>query len=202
MKTIVLATTNSGKLKDYKSLFDNHQIQLISQAELNIPEIEETGLTFIENAILKARNACEISGLAALGDDGGLVVDALNGAPGLYSARYAGKNASPAENIQKLLKELDKIPNASRSAHLYLTIVYLRHAKDPNPIICEGTWNLEVMHEPKGTEGFGYLPILYVPTHQCAASELSIEERTRINHRGQAFRKLIEALKWKYRNVN
>lgn len=194
MEKIILATTNPGKEKDYKSLFINYPIQLISQSEFNIPEIEETGLTFIENAILKARNACNFTGLPALGDDGGLVVDALQGAPGLYSARYAGKNASAEDNIQKLLKELDKIPNAPRTAHLYLTIVYLRHAKDPNPIICEGYWNLEILHEPTGVQGFGYLPILYVPTHKCGAAELSVEERTRINHRGKAFRKLIEEL--------
>lgn len=200
-KTIVLATTNPGKVKDYQALFANFHLKIKSQADLNLPEIEETGKTFVENAILKARNACALTGLPALGDDGGLVVEALQGAPGLYSARFAGKKASAEENIQKLLTELNKIPNASRAAQLYLIIVYLRHENDPNPIICEGSWELEIMHEPLGTHGFGYLPILYEPKLRCGAAELTVEEKTKINHRGQAFQKLVSALKheWKLR---
>lgn len=194
MSKIVLATTNSGKIKDYQALFSPYSIELITHSECNLSEVEETGLTFVENALLKARNASLETGLPALGDDGGLVVDALQGAPGLYSARYAGYKASASDNIQKLLKELDQIPNASRSAKLYLIIVYLRHAEDPAPIICEGTWELEIMHNPHGTLGFGYLPILFEPNKKCGAAELPVEERSKINHRGQAFRKLITAL--------
>lgn len=191
----MLASSNPGKEKDYKKLFSEFPIQLIPQGALQIPEVEETGLTFVENAILKARNACLISGLPSIGDDGGLVVDALFGAPGLYSARYAGKNANMEENIHKLLLALKEVPAKDRTARLCLILVYLRHHHDPDPIICEGTWELTVMETRKGTQGFGYLPILYVPTHQCGAAELSLEARNKINHRSQAFHKLIDHFK-------
>ncbi len=193
-KEIVLATTNPGKITDYETLFSHYPIRLRKQEEFQLTEVEETGLTFVENAILKARNACLATGLSALGDDGGLIVDALQGEPGLYSARYAGYKATPQENIEKLLTELNKIPNAARTARLYLVIVYLRHAKDPAPVICEGSWELEVMHEPRGNLGFGYLPILFEPRKKCGAAELPLEERNKINHRSKAFQKLIQSL--------
>jgi len=191
LERVVLASTNPGKIKDFQVLIGNHPIQLIPQTALNIPEIPETGHTFVENALLKARNAAALSGLPAIADDSGLVVDALAGAPGLHSARYAGPNASADENIQKLLNELAKIPNVNRKARFYAVLVFVRYPEDPTPLIAEGTWEGEILEEPTGENGFGYLPVFYSTQHHCSAALLSTEERTKINHRGQAFRKLI-----------
>jgi XTP/dITP diphosphohydrolase len=192
LKSFVLASTNPGKIKDYQEMLRGHFIKLIPQSEFAVPEVEETGLTFVENALIKARHASLITGLPALGDDSGLVVDALDGAPGLYSARYAGKGANMEDNIQKLLAELSKKPNANRRARFYAVIVLLRYPHDPAPLICEGNWEGEILKQPQGEHGFGYLPIFYVPTHHCSGAELSQEERSKINHRGQAFRKLLD----------
>lgn len=191
MKTLVLASTNPGKIADFREMLSPYSIQVTPQAELSVPEIAETGLTFVENALIKARHAATVTGLPAFADDSGLVVDALDGAPGLYSARYAGDHAPATDNIQKLTNELAKIPNASRKAHFYAVIVLLRYPHDPVPLICEGTWEGEILTKPQGNNGFGYLPIFYSTQHQCAAAELSIQERMRASHRGQAFQQLL-----------
>lgn len=194
MNKIVLATTNQGKIKDFQELIRELPIEMIPQTQLNVPEIEEIGHSFVENAILKARNAAHHTGLPAIGDDSGLITDALKGAPGLYSARYAKKGATDAENIQKLLDELKKIPNAERTARFYTVCVYLRYPNDPAPIICEGTLEGEILEAPRGNQGFGYLPIFYLPKLGCAAAELSLAARNKIGHRALAFQKLLHHL--------
>ena len=192
MQNLILASTNPGKIADYRSLLSDYPVHLIAQSELAVPEVEETGLTFVENALIKARHAAELCNQPALGDDSGLVVDALQGGPGLYSARFAGPKATALDNIQKLLQELDKIPNAPRTARFYAVIVLLRYPQDPVPIICEGTWEGEILKEPTGEHGFGYLPVFYSYANQKPAALLTQEERVLVNHRGKAFRQLIE----------
>ncbi len=187
MHRIVLATTNSGKLKEIQPFLSNYQIQLRS-----FEPVEETGLPFVENAILKARHAAQITGLPALADDSGLVVDALDGAPGIYSARYAGENVSAESHIQKLLKALEN--ETHRNAHFYCVLVYLTHPRDPAPIISQGIWEGTILVDKQGENGFGYDPIFYVPTHHCSAAELSSEEKNRISHRGQALKILCKQL--------
>lgn len=190
MKQFVLASTNPGKIKDFQEIVRPYSIEIIPQSHFSVPEAEETGLTFIENALIKARHASALSGLPAIAEDSGLLVDALNGAPGLYSARYAKKNATAEENIQKLLAELASVPQSKRSARFYAVIVLLKGPEDPMPFMSEGIWEGEILATPRGQNGFGYLPIFYVPTHQCSGAEMSLEERNRINHRFQAFQKL------------
>lgn len=194
MRTVVLATSNPGKVREINKLLEPHQLQVVPQSEYDVPEAEETGLTFVENAILKARNAAAHTGLPAIGDDSGIEVDALHGAPGIYSARYAGKDASDRANVDKLLEALDGIPELARTARFQCVIVYLRHPADPTPIICLGTWEGRILDQPRGESGFGYDPIFYVPTHQCSAAELPAETKNRLSHRGQALIKLIQAL--------
>jgi XTP/dITP diphosphohydrolase len=197
MYTLALASTNPGKIADFQELFSPYRIKLIPQIELSIPEIPETGLTFVENALIKARHAAEHTGLPAISDDSGLVVDGLDGAPGLYSARYAGINASAEDNIQKLLTELAKKPHASRKARFYCVIALLQYPQDPAPLICEGTWEGEILTEPQGENGFGYMPIFFSTPHQCGAATLSVQERALTSHRGQAFQQLLQ----KYLNI-
>lgn len=193
MSKFVLATANPGKIKDYFELVSPYpNIELIPQTQLAVDEVAETGLTFVENALIKARHAAQVTGLASIGDDSGLVVDALEGAPGLYSARYAGIQATAEENIEKLLDALAQIPNAPRTARFYAVVVLLRSPLDPTPLICEGTWEGEILFEPKGQNGFGYLPIFFSHPHQGAAAELSLQEKTKHSHRGRAFIKLLE----------
>lgn len=195
MKQIVIATTNPGKIREFEGLFSTLSYNFIAQDKFNIPEIEETGLTFVENALIKARFVSKMTGLPAIADDSGLVVDALNGAPGIYSARYAGKNASSAENIAKLLTALKDSSETKRTARFYCVLVLLQSWNDPLPIISEGFWEGRILFEPQGAGGFGYDPIFYVPTHHCSAAELSKTEKMRISHRGQALKKLFETQK-------
>ena len=159
-----------------------------------MPDAEETGLTFVENAILKARNAALHSGLAAIADDSGIEVDALRGAPGIYSARYAGPGASDQANLEKLLDALKDVPQQQRSARFQCLMVYLRHAEDPTPIICQGTWEGLIAREPAGDNGFGYDPVFWVPSHGCTSAQLPPQEKNRLSHRGQALHKLLAAL--------
>ncbi len=194
MKKIVLASNNPGKVRELGQMLAGLDLEVVPQSEFGTPEIEETGLTFVENAILKARNAAEHSGLPAIADDSGIEVDALNGAPGIYSARYAGAGASDADNVNKLLFDLKDVPRNLRSARFQCLLVYLRHANDPTPIICKGTWDGRILFEPVGSSGFGYDPVFYVPTHDCSAAELSAEVKNSLSHRGQALRKLVAAL--------
>ncbi len=192
---IVLASNNPGKVREISQLLAPLKLEVVPQTELGVAEVEETGLTFVENAILKARNAAGHTGLAAIADDSGLEVDALHGAPGIHSARYAGANGNDRANIARLLGELLDVPEAQRTARFQCLMVYLRHAGDPTPIICQGTWEGRVLFAPRGANGFGYDPVFFVPTHNCSAAELPADVKNQLSHRGQALHKLLEALR-------
>ena len=194
-KKIVLASSNSGKLREIQAVLNQQRYQLIKQSELNVPDVPETGTTFVENAIIKARHAAEHTGLPALADDSGIEVDALQGAPGVYSARYAGTHGEDDANNAKLLQELKGVADAQRTARFQCVIVYMRHAQDPMPLVCEGTWEGKILHTPKGSNGFGYDPLFFVPTHGCSSAELDPAEKNKISHRAQALQKLISTLK-------
>jgi XTP/dITP diphosphohydrolase len=194
MQKLTFASNNQHKIKELKQILFNSPYNIIPQSDFNVSEQAETGLTFVENAILKARNACRHTKLPAIADDSGLEVNALKGEPGIYSARYAGEKASDTDNNSKLLFQLKNIPNESRSAKFQCLIVFLRHELDPTPIICQGTWHGSIAHEPRGENGFGYDPIFYVPTHDCSAAELPPEIKNQISHRAQALRILANSL--------
>ena len=193
-KTIVLASSNAGKVREFNQLLGGLNLEVVPQSRFNVADADETGLTFVENAILKARNAAQHTGLPALADDSGLEVDALNGAPGIYSARYAGANASDTENLQKLLGLLKDVPEEKRGARFQCVLVYLRHALDPTPLICQGTWEGRILREPRGANGFGYDPVFYVATHAKSSAELTPEIKNTLSHRGQALRQLVSGL--------
>ena len=193
-KTIVLASSNAGKLREFNQLLGGLHLEVVPQSQFNVTDADETGLTFVENAILKARNAAQHTGLPALADDSGLEVDALNGAPGIYSARYAGANASDTDNLQKLLGLLKDAPEEKRGARFQCVLVYLRHALDPTPLICQGTWEGRILREPRGANGFGYDPVFYVATHAKSSAELTPEVKNTLSHRGQALRQLVSGL--------
>lgn len=192
-KKIVLASGNSGKLREIQAVLDAQRFTLVKQSELNVPDVPETGTTFVENAIIKARHAAKITGLPALADDSGIEVDALQGAPGVYSARYAGTHGEDDANNAKLLEELKNVSNEQRTARFQCVIVFMRHADDPMPVICEGTWEGLILQELSGANGFGYDPLFFVPTHKCSSAELDPAEKNRISHRAQALQKLIAA---------
>ena len=194
MKKIVLASNNKGKVREIGQILAELDMEVHPQSEFKVVEAEETGLSFVENAILKARNAAQFARLPAIADDSGIEVDALNGAPGIYSARYAGKGASDQANLQKLLSELKDVPEAQRTARFQCLMVYMRHAEDPTPLICQGTWEGIITFEPSGEHGFGYDPVFYVPTHHCTSAELAPEVKNSISHRSQALRALVDAL--------
>jgi len=187
---IVLATGNAGKARELQDLLAGSGMQIILQTEIGVRPAEETGLTFIENALLKARNAAEQTGLPAIADDSGLEVDALKGEPGIHSARYAGPQASDADNVQKLLRELHGVPVVKRSARFRCVLVYMRHGRDPAPLVCEGVWEGSILDAARGTNGFGYDPVFLVPDKSCTSAELAPEEKNRLSHRGQALAKL------------
>lgn len=191
---VVLASGNKGKLNEFNQLLAPLDIEVLPQSEFNVSSIEETGLTFIENAILKARHASEISGLPAIADDSGLEVDALKGAPGIYSARYSGEDANDNANNQKLLRELSGVPAENRTARFQCVLVYLEHPADPTPIVCQGSWEGVILEAPAGEQGFGYDPLFWVPSKQCASAELDRDEKNRLSHRGKALGKLISKL--------
>jgi len=194
MKKIVLASSNPGKLRELGQLFAHLDITLVPQSEFDIQDAEETGKTFVENAILKARHAAGLSGLPAIADDSGIVVDFLGGAPGIYSARYAGEGATDQANLDLLLNRLAEVPEPQRSARFKCLMVYMAHFEDPNPLIAEGTWEGRILFAPRGKNGFGYDPVFYVPTHNCSSAELPSETKNALSHRGQAVRGLIELL--------
>lgn len=194
MTTIVLASNNPGKVREFNELLAGHHIEVVPQSKYQVPDVEETGLTFVENAIIKARNAALHTGLPAIADDSGIEVDALNGAPGIYSARYAGKGANDRTNLEKLLLDLSDVPEAERTARFQCLMVFMRHANDPTPLICQGTWEGRILFAPRGDNGFGYDPVFYVPTHDCSSAELPPEIKNSLSHRGQALRKLVAAL--------
>ncbi|SEH06845.1 XTP/dITP diphosphatase [Candidatus Venteria ishoeyi] len=190
MSQIVLASNNAGKVREFNELLADLNMEIIPQGKWDFPEAEETGLSFVENAILKARHACEHTGLPALADDSGIEVDALDGAPGIYSARFAGQGASDADNYDLLLNKLKDTPSAERSARFQCLLVYMRHAKDPTPLICQGAWEGQILSTPQGDNGFGYDPVFYVPDLDCSAAQLSSEQKNQRSHRGQALRAL------------
>ena len=195
MDKIVLASSNKGKTAEIQYLLADLPIELIPQTALNIPDIEETGLTFIENAILKARNAAALSGLPALADDSGLAVDCLHGAPGVYSARYAGPGAQDTDLIHKLLQEMKKVDSGNRRARYHCVMALLTFPADPAPLICHGVWEGEILHSARGQQGFGYDPVFFVPERNCSAAELAPKEKNQISHRGQAMRQLMAVLR-------
>ena len=190
MNKLVLASGNAGKLRELSTLLEDFGYQVHSQSEFNVTEPEETGTTFVENAIIKARNAAEHTGLPALADDSGIVVDALQGAPGVYSVRFAGKKASDEANNALLVEKLASVPIAQRTARYRAVIVFMRHAGDPSPIICEGSWEGLIQLEPQGEGGFGYDPYFFLPTQGCTSAQLSAEEKNRLSHRGEALQQL------------
>ena len=194
MKEIVLASGNPGKVREINQLLANLDLQVRPQGEFGVEDVEETGLSFVENALIKARNAARHTGLPAIADDSGIEVDALNAAPGIYSARYAGAGASDRANLEKLLEALRDVPEAERCARFQCLMVYMRHAEDPTPIICQGTWEGRILSEARGANGFGYDPVFYVPTHDCSSAELPPDIKNTLSHRGQALRKLVAAL--------
>ncbi len=194
MTRIVLASSNPGKVREINELLSQMDISVIPQSEFNVEDAEETGLTFVENALLKARNAAAHTGLPAIADDSGIEVDYLNGAPGIYSARYANEGAGDQANLEKLLNDLQDVPEARRTARFQCLMVYLRHARDPTPIICQGTWEGRILTAARGDNGFGYDPVFYVPTHHCSSAELAPEIKNALSHRGQALQKLVAAL--------
>ena len=193
MTRIVLASGNKGKLREFSAMFSEHfandNVELIPQTELNVSDADETGLSFVENAIIKARHACQVTGLPALADDSGIEIDALDGALGIYSARYSGEGDQA--NNAKVLENMKGIPEAQRTARFQCVLVYMRHAEDPTPQVFQGAWEGIILTEPSGTEGFGYDPIFYVPSEQCSAAELSRERKNNLSHRGQAIQQLL-----------
>jgi XTP/dITP diphosphohydrolase len=197
MQKLVLASGNAGKLREFREILAPHGFQLIAQGELGIADPEETGLSFVENALLKARHASQLSNLPALADDSGLCVDALGGAPGLYSARYAGEHGNHAANIQRLLQALGG--QTERGAYFISVIALLRHPLDPAPLIAEGRWHGRILEAPRGDGGFGYDPVFEDPDSGCSAAELASEHKHRVSHRGQALTALIAALRHTHR---
>lgn len=183
---IVLASGNAGKLREFSQIFSEWQVEVLPQSAFDVPEAEETGLSFIENAILKARNAARHSGLPALADDSGLAVDALGGAPGIYSARFAGAGADDAKNNGRLLEALQGVDDSHRGAAFYCALAFVRSAEDPVPVVCTGSWRGRILQAPRGEQGFGYDPLFWVEDHQCSSAELPRETKNRISHRARA----------------
>ncbi|MGB0237269.1 MAG: RdgB/HAM1 family non-canonical purine NTP pyrophosphatase [Cycloclasticus sp.] len=188
---IVLASGNQGKIAEIQAMLQHHDIEVISQSFFEVPDIEETGTTFIENAIIKARHAAKITGLPAIADDSGLEVDAINGQPGVYSARYAGLPSNDTLNTKKLLKALDGIPEKKRSARFHCLMIFMAHATDPSPLIGQGTWEGRIAFQEAGDNGFGYDSVFYSPEHQCVSAELTATIKNRVSHRAQALNQLM-----------
>ena len=195
MQKVVLATGNAGKVRELAHLLAEFGLDVVAQTDLGVESAEETGLTFIENAILKARHAARITGLPAIADDSGLAVDALGGAPGIYSARYAGEGASDQQNLEKLLVALRDVPAGQRQAQFHCVLVYLRHADDPTPLVCHGSWPGEITFAAEGTHGFGYDPIFFAPEAGKTAATLTRDEKRAVSHRGRALSQLLDAMK-------
>ncbi len=192
--TIVLATGNQGKVKELSSLLENLPVTIVPQSDFNLDEVAETGTTFIENAIIKARYAAEKTGFAAIADDSGLAVDALNGAPGIYSARYAGENANDQANNQKLLSALENTKETQRTARFHCVLVYMQNADDPTPLVCHGVWEGFITKAPQGDMGFGYDPLFYVPQYKATSAQLARKLKNTISHRAQALKLLLPLL--------
>ncbi|MDC9512950.1 XTP/dITP diphosphatase [Pseudoalteromonas sp. CST5] len=194
-KTLVLATGNPGKVNELANMLSPLNINVLPQSDFIVGEVAETGTTFVENAIIKARHAAKITGMPAIADDSGLEVDGLNGAPGVYSARFAGESASDQDNIDKLLNELADNPN--RKARFWCVLVLMRHADDPTPLICSASWEGEITQTQNGEGGFGYDPVFFVAEQNCTSAELTKEQKNAVSHRGQALKKLLLELQSK-----
>lgn len=188
---IVIASGNPGKLRELHALLSGRGLQVVPQSDYDVSPPEETGLTFVENALIKARHAARVTGLPALADDSGIEVDALNGAPGIYSARYAGPDADDETNNRKLLQGLNGVPLEKRTARYQCLIVFMRHDRDPTPLICQGSWEGVITESPRGAGGFGYDPLFWLPEKNCTAAELPADEKNRISHRALALRELL-----------
>jgi XTP/dITP diphosphohydrolase len=194
MQRFVLASGNKGKIREFQQRLTGSNIEVLPQSEFQVPEVAETGLSFVENAIIKARNAARHTGLAAIADDSGIEVDALQGEPGIYSARFSGDNATDQSNNQKLLQLLENVPSEQRSARFQCVLVVMRHATDPTPAIFQASWEGRIVDQADGNNGFGYDPIFYVDDLQCTAAELAPEQKNQISHRGQAMTELVKFL--------
>ncbi|MFT5720893.1 MAG: XTP/dITP diphosphohydrolase [Motiliproteus sp.] len=194
MQQIVLASGNAGKLREFNQVLSGLNFQVLPQSQFAVGEVDETGLTFVENALLKARHVSEVSGLPALADDSGLEVDFLKGAPGIYSARFSGAGATDARNNALLLEQLSGVPQAQRSARFQCLLVYLRHPLDPTPLICQGTWEGRILETPRGDQGFGYDPLFWVPECDASSAQLAPEQKNRLSHRGQAVAEFVRQL--------
>jgi non-canonical purine NTP pyrophosphatase, rdgB/HAM1 family len=195
MNKVVLATGNAGKVKEMAGLLGEFGFEVLPQSDFAVTEADETGTTFIENAIIKARHAAKLTGLPAIADDSGLEVDALKGAPGVYSARYAGVDANDADNVAKLLDAMHDVDNNARQARFHCVLVYMRHANDPTPLVCHGVWEGQIAHASQGDNGFGYDPVFLPHDQQCTAAEMPASEKKQRSHRGQALNALFQALK-------
>ncbi|WP_316678509.1 RdgB/HAM1 family non-canonical purine NTP pyrophosphatase [uncultured Tolumonas sp.] len=194
MEKVVLATGNKKKVEELNALLADLNYAVVPQSEFHVESVPETGTTFVENAIIKARHAARVTGLPAIADDSGIEVDALLGRPGVYSARYAGEDASDQDNLEKLLEEMNGVPPVLRTARYWCVLVYMRHADDPTPIICQASWEGSLATEPSGENGFGYDPIFNVPDLDCTAAELEPATKNRLSHRGKALAQLAKAL--------
>jgi XTP/dITP diphosphohydrolase len=192
-KKIVLASSNAGKIREINHLLSSYGIEVVPQTQFNVPDAVEDGLSFVENAIIKARHAAKLSGLPAIADDSGIEVDALNHAPGIYSARYSGEG--DAKNNEKMLRELNGVPDEKRAARYQCVMVFMRDGNDPMPVIAQGTLEGRILTAPRGTGGFGYDPLFWLPEHNCAAAELTLDEKNKISHRAQALNALLAQLK-------
>lgn len=202
MQKLVLASGNQGKAREIQALLNSYEV--ITQDKFNIPEIIETGTTFVENAILKARNAANYVNLPTLADDSGLIIDVLNGNPGIISARYAGIHANDIDNINKVIQNIQHISAEKLTARFVCVIVYLRHKKDPSPIIAEGVWEGKIISTPKGKNGFGYDPIFWLDKYQCTSAELTPQLKNQVSHRSKALNRLQKLIKKSgcYKNIN
>ncbi|WGY48617.1 XTP/dITP diphosphatase [Vibrio sp. ABG19] len=194
MNKIVLATGNQGKVREMADLLAEFGFDVVAQSEFNVSDVAETGTTFIENAIIKARHAAKETGMAAIADDSGLEVDYLAGAPGVYSARYAGVGATDADNLNKLLEAMQGVPQEQRTARFHCVLVLMRHADDPTPLVCHGKWEGRILEQAQGSNGFGYDPVFFVPQENCASAELEPARKKQLSHRGQALNKLFQAI--------
>jgi len=191
---IVLATGNKGKLAEFQHLLESLPFDILPQSDFEVSEAIENGLSFVENALIKARHAAYLTDLPAIADDSGLEVDALNGAPGIYSSRFSGENATDQQNNLQLLSLLQEVPREQRTARFHCLLVFLRHAEDPTPLICQGTWEGLIGFTPEGDNGFGYDPLFYIPELGCTSAQLGKEEKNRISHRARAMALLQERL--------
>ncbi|MDV7106298.1 XTP/dITP diphosphatase [Vibrio sp. TH_r3] len=193
-KKLVLATGNQGKVKEMANLLSEFGFNVLPQSEFNVSEVAETGTTFIENAIIKARHAAKETGLPAIADDSGLEVDYLLGAPGIYSARYSGEDATDKANLEKLLVEMKDVPEPQRTARFHCVLVFMKHEHDPTPIVCHGKWEGKILTQASGSNGFGYDPVFWVPEMQCASAELDSLQKKQLSHRGKALKQLFATL--------